>query len=57
MQQLNEGVNIKDLECGIIMHAYANPRITKQRLGRLLRLSPDKVCCVHILCYKNTKYH
>lgn len=54
IQQLNEGVNIKDLECGIIMHAYANPRITRQRIGRTLRLSPDKVCTVHVLCYKNT---
>jgi superfamily II DNA or RNA helicase len=54
VQQLNEGVNIPNLESGIILHAYSNPRITRQRIGRLLRLSPDKVCNVHILCYKDT---
>jgi superfamily II DNA or RNA helicase len=54
VQQLNEGINIPDLETGIIMHAYSNPRITQQRIGRLLRLSPDKVCTVHILCYRKT---
>lgn len=54
VHQLNEGVNIPNLETGIILHAYSNPRISKQRIGRLFRLSPDKVCSVHILCYKGT---
>jgi len=54
VQQLNEGINIPNLETGIIMHAYSNPRITQQTIGRLLRLSPDKTCTVHILCYKKT---
>jgi superfamily II DNA or RNA helicase len=54
VQQLNEGINIPNLETGIIMHAYSNPRLTKQRIGRLLRLSPDMKCTVHILCYKKT---
>jgi superfamily II DNA or RNA helicase len=52
--QLNEGVNIPNLKQGIIMHAYGNERKSAQRLGRLLRLSPDQKATVHILCYTNT---
>lgn len=52
--QLIEGINIPDLEEGIIMHSYGNERKTKQRIGRLLRLSTDKTAIIHILCYKNT---
>jgi superfamily II DNA or RNA helicase len=52
--QLNEGVNIPQLKEGIIMHAYGNNRKTAQRLGRLLRLNPDDVATIHILCYKDT---
>lgn len=52
--QLNEGVNIKDLKQGIIMHAYGNERKSSQRIGRLLRLNPDEVATIHILCYEGT---
>ena len=52
--QLSEGVNIKGLKEGIIMHAYGNNRKSAQRIGRLLRLNPDDVATAHILCYKNT---
>lgn len=52
--QLNEGVNIPNLKQGIIMHAYGNERKSNQRIGRLLRLNPDDVATIHILCYKNT---
>lgn len=52
--QLSEGVNIANLETGIIMHSYGNERKSAQRIGRMLRLSPDKVATIHILCYKNT---
>ena len=52
--QLNEGVNIPNLKQGIIMHAYGNERKSAQRLGRLLRLSPDQKATVHILCYVGT---
>jgi superfamily II DNA or RNA helicase len=52
--QLSEGINIKDLDSGIIMHAYSNEVKLSQRLGRLLRLSPDKEAVVYILVYKNT---
>lgn len=52
--QLNEGVNIKGLKEGIIMHAYGNERKSSQRIGRLLRLNPDDCATIHILCYKGT---
>jgi len=52
--QLNEGVNIKELRQGIIMHAYGNERKSSQRIGRLLRLNPDEVATVHVLCYEGT---
>jgi superfamily II DNA or RNA helicase len=52
--QLSEGVNIPDLRFGIIMHAYGNERKTAQRIGRLLRLNPNDVATIHILCYINT---
>jgi superfamily II DNA or RNA helicase len=52
--QLNEGVNIKGLKAGIIMHAYGNERKSSQRIGRLLRLNPDDTSTVHILCFADT---
>jgi superfamily II DNA or RNA helicase len=52
--QLSEGVNIPNLQQGIIMHAYGNERKAQQRIGRLLRLNPDEKAIVHILCYMNT---
>lgn len=52
--QLNEGVNIKGLKAGIIMHSYGNERKSSQRIGRLLRLNPDDCATIHILCYKGT---
>ena len=52
--QLSEGISISNLRQGIIMHAYGNERKTAQRIGRLLRLSPDQKAICHILCYENT---
>jgi len=52
--QLNEGINIKNLGAGIILHAYGNERKSSQRIGRLLRLNPDDTAYVHILCYTGT---
>lgn len=52
--QLSEGISIPNLRQGIIMHSYGNERKTAQRIGRLLRLSPDQVAICHILCYENT---
>jgi superfamily II DNA or RNA helicase len=37
------------------MHAYGNNRKSAQRIGRLLRLSPDQTATCHILCYKDTQ--
>jgi superfamily II DNA or RNA helicase len=54
VMQLNEGVNIPNLKAGVIMHAYGNERKSNQRIGRLLRLNPDDMATVHILCYKDT---
>lgn len=52
--QLNEGINIPDLQCAILLHSYGNERKAAQRIGRVLRLSPDKVADVHILMYHKT---
>lgn len=52
--QLNEGINIPNLKSGIIMHAYGNERKSSQRIGRLLRLNPDDVATIHILCYSDS---
>ena len=54
VMQLNEGVNIPELGAGVILHAYGNERKSSQRIGRLLRLNPDEMAVIHILCYKNT---
>lgn len=54
VEQLSEGVNIPGLKTGIIMHAYANNRRASQKIGRMLRLNPDDVAGVHILCYDKT---
>lgn len=54
VQQLNEGVNIPNLKYGIILHAYSNERKSNQRIGRLLRLSPEEQSVIHILAYQDT---
>lgn len=54
VSQLNEGITIPGLRAGIIMHAYGNERKSNQRIGRLLRLNPDDVATIHILCYQDT---
>lgn len=58
IDQLSEGVNIKDLRVGIIMHTYSNERKARQKIGRFLRLNPDETAIIHILCYENSiDYH
>lgn len=54
VEQLSEGVTVPGLRVGIIMHAYANNRKASQKIGRLLRLNPDDVATIHILCYYNS---
>lgn len=52
--QLSEGANIPGLKESVILHAYGNNKKSPQRIGRTLRLNPDDVCHVHILCFKDT---
>jgi superfamily II DNA or RNA helicase len=54
VQQLNQGINVKNLKNGIILHAYSNEKQSSQRIGRLLRLNPNETSVIHILCYKGT---
>ncbi len=54
VEQLNEGVNIPNLKVGVIMHSFANNRRASQKIGRMLRLNPDDVATIHILCYYNS---
>lgn len=54
VEQLSEGVTIPNLETGIIMHSYSNNKKAAQKIGRLLRLNPDDVATIHILCYYNS---
>jgi superfamily II DNA or RNA helicase len=54
VEQLSEGVTIPNLKTGIIMHAYANNRKASQKIGRMLRLNPDDMATIHILCYANS---
>lgn len=55
VDQLSEGKNIPDLQVCVILHAYSNDRKTRQRIGRMFRLSPDKTAYIHILCYEGTQ--
>lgn len=52
--QIAEGANIPNLKVGIIMHAYANEKKLKQKIGRFLRLNPNEKSIVHLLCYADT---
>ena len=54
MAQLSNGVNIHRLRVGIIWHAFGNERKVAQRIGRLLRLNPEKTTTVHLLMYQDT---
>jgi superfamily II DNA or RNA helicase len=53
--QLSEGVNIPNLKCGIILHAYSNERKSLQRIGRMMRLNPTDCAVIHILMYTDTQ--
>ena len=54
VEQLSEGVTIPGLRVGIIMHTYSNNRRAGQKIGRMLRLNPDDVATIHVLCYVDT---
>lgn len=55
IEQLSEGINIKDLKHAIILHTFSgtSPK-ARQRIGRLCRLPTDQTAHIHILCYKDT---
>ena len=55
VEQLSEGVTVPGLKCAIIMHSYGNNRKAAQKIGRVLRLNPDDIATVHILCYENSQ--
>jgi superfamily II DNA or RNA helicase len=54
VSQLKEGINIPGLKASIILHSFASEYVTKQRIGRLVRLPVDELAVIHILMYKNT---
>ncbi len=55
INQLNQGINIKNLRAGIILYTHSKDS-TKfmQRLGRLVRLNPKEMATCHILVYADT---
>ncbi len=54
IEQLSEGKNIRNLQVGIILHSFSDEKKTRQRIGRMFRLSPDKKAFIHILCYEDS---
>jgi hypothetical protein len=36
------------------MHSFGNERKLSQKLGRTLRLNPNEIATIHVLCYRNT---
>lgn len=54
IDKLSEGVTVPGLMIGIIMHSYANERKAAQKIGRFLRLNPNQISAIHILCYMNS---
>lgn len=54
VKALDEGVNIPDLDQGIIVQVDSNPRSLIQRIGRLVRYREGHIAKVWILCVQNT---
>jgi len=54
VHQISEGANIPNLKEGIILHSFGNEVKATQKIGRMVRLNPDDVATINILCYKNT---
>jgi len=54
VDQIKEGVTIPGLNSVVIMHAYGNERNASQKIGRMLRLSPEDTAIGHILMYRDT---
>jgi superfamily II DNA or RNA helicase len=54
VEQLSEGITIPNLKHIVILHSYGNEKRASQKIGRALRLNPNEVAKIHVLCYKNT---
>jgi superfamily II DNA or RNA helicase len=54
VEQLSEGITIKDLKHIIILHSYGNEKRASQKIGRALRLSLGQTATVTILYYVET---
>ena len=54
VEQLSEGITIPNLKHIVIIHSYGNEKRASQKIGRALRLNPNEVAKIHVLCYRNT---
>ena len=52
---LNEGMNIKNVDTGIIVQVNSNDLNLVQRLGRLIRKRPGHEAILYIICCKDTQ--
>ena len=55
VKALDEGLNIPDIDLGIIVSSSSQVRQTIQRVGRLLRFQENKIANVFNLYVKNSK--
>lgn len=55
VQSLNEGINISDLDIGVVVQLNSNPRNLIQRIGRLVRLRNGHKAKIYILSCSNTQ--
>lgn len=52
---LNEGTNIKDLDYGIVLQLNSKELDIVQRIGRVIRIRPNHVGKIIIICVKNSR--
>lgn len=57
VEQLSEGISIKDLKHIIILHSYGNEKRASQKIGRALRLSLGETANINMLYYEDTIDH
>lgn len=55
VQSLNEGINIKDLDIGLVVQLNSNPRNLIQRVGRLVRIREGHKAKIYILSCVGTQ--
>lgn len=55
VQSLNEGLNIKDLDIGLVVQLNSNPRNLIQRVGRLVRIREGHKATIYILSCVGTQ--